>query len=291
MDLIKPRTSNTSIKLSEDNLEKIIQQHSKSFYFASSFLPKEKRLAIWSLYAFCRATDDLVDENPHSNIQEITDWQAQLNNTQPSPNPIIQTFRETIAKFNIPIQYANDLIEGCKSDLTKNRYKNFDELSHYCYQVASTVGLMSCYIIGFNKSHQELVLNQAHKAGIALQLTNIIRDIKEDLTLNRVYLPQEDFEQFNCDYFDPSSWKASNKFKALVKFQIERAQKLYKDSQSGIQHLSVDGRFAINSALTVYEGILTVIQKRNYDVFGQRAYLNLGQKLSKLPQILIKSFQ
>ncbi|MDX1919100.1 MAG: phytoene/squalene synthase family protein [Candidatus Caenarcaniphilales bacterium] len=279
------------------DLEQLIKEHSKSFHFASSFLPEKKKKAIWSLYAFCRTTDDLVDA-PHPNLllkekeeklKLIDEWRQDFHSLRPK-NFVLQNFQNTLEEFKIPEKYAYELIDGCRRDLIQNRYETFAQLSEYCYQVASTVGLMSSYIIGFNKNFEKVVVDNAIKAGIALQLTNIIRDVKEDLERDRIYLPKEDFETFNCDYNSPSTWRGSKEFNELIKFQVSRAHDLYKTSQKGTKHLEPEGRFAINCALTVYEGILDEVVKRNYDVFSQRAFVPFGRKLSMLPLILLKSF-
>lgn len=271
-----------------EDFGEIIKEHSKSFYFASSFLPEKKKQAIWSLYAFCRSTDDLVDNNTLSSLEQVDEWKEDLNSYNPKNN-ILSNFKKTVEEFNIPIIYANELIDGCRRDLVQNRYATFPELSEYCYQVASTVGLMSTYIVGFNRFFAHVVTENAIKAGIALQLTNIIRDVKEDLDRNRIYLPEEDFKACNCDYNDPQSWKNSKEFKSLIKLQVTRARNYYKTSHKGIKHLDLEGRFSINCALTVYEGILSEVEKRDYDVLSERAYVSLPKKLALLPLILVKS--
>lgn len=282
------QSKNLFLTSKTEDLGQIIKEHSKSFYFASSFLPEKKKKAIWSLYAFCRTTDDLVDNNTLSSLDLVDEWKEDLNSLNPK-NEILSAFKKTVEEFNIPIIYANELIDGCRRDLIQNRYKTFAELSGYCYQVASTVGLMSSYIVGFNRFYEHVVTENAIKAGIALQLTNIIRDVKEDLDRNRIYLPEEDFKTCNCDYNHPEIWKESKEFKALIKVQIKRARDFYKTSHKGIKHLEMEGRFAINCALTVYEGILSEVEKKDLDVLSERAFVPLPKKLALLPLILVKS--
>jgi phytoene synthase len=266
----------------EHELREIISYHSKTFYFATQFLPSAKRIAIWSLYAFCRSTDDLIDCQPNKTnqelINEIDDWKADLLSDEPN-HKILAHFKTVIETYQIPIQYALDLIEGCKRDLTQKRYTDFAELSNYCYQVASTVGLMSIYIIGFDKNYQKEVEENAIKAGIALQMTNILRDVGEDLQRGRIYIPLKDFESCNCNPGQPEKWKDSKEFYRLLYIQMQRTKNLYAESWKGLKFLNPLGKFAVGVALTIYEGILPEIEKNQYDVLEKRAFVSFWKKL------------
>jgi len=279
---IKESSLSITDELSELRLKEIIYENSKSFYFASQFLPKKQRFAIWSLYAFCRATDDLIDRNENASLAEIDAWEADFNATTPS-NVILSNFKKVVNEYNIPLEYPNDLIAGCRRDLTQKRYETFADLSSYCYQVAATVGLMSAYIVGFDKNHEAEMKEKAIKVGIALQLTNIIRDVGEDLQRGRLYLPLEDFAACSCNPEMPEQWLNTKPFKKLIHLQIKRARALYKEGWSGLRYLGAAGRFSVGTALGVYEEILHSVENNNYDVLNQRAHVTLVKKLSLLP--------
>ena len=169
--------------------ERVIANHSRSFHFASRFLPSEKRMAIRALYAFCRVTDDLVDE-PSSNVAaELESWRRGLDGD--ARDPIAVAWRDTCLRFGVPGIYSQQLIDGVGRDLEPARYESFTSLARYCYGVASTVGLMSMHIIGFKDDE---AVRYAVKMGVALQLTNILRDVGEDLRLGRIYLPEDELE-------------------------------------------------------------------------------------------------
>lgn len=266
--------------------EKIIKANSQSFYFASQFLPTKTKKAIWSLYAFCRLTDNLAD-SPNASLEQLLAWEEDFKQNYPQ-NQILAEFKQIIDEYKIPIKYPLDLIEGCKSDLTAKKYNNFADLAGYCYQVASTVGLMSAYIIGFKPNYKTEMETYALKAGIALQLTNIIRDIKEDLERGRIYLPKDDFAVFNCNYENTASWVESDKFKELINLQIQRARLLYNEAWQGLKYLNPIGALSIAIALGIYENILNSVEKNNYDVFSQRAFVSLFQKVILLPSLLLR---
>lgn len=268
--------------------EKIIKANSQSFYFASQFLPPKAKEAIWSLYAFCRLTDDLAD-NPNASLDKLLAWELDFKQNCPQ-NEILAEFKQIINKYKIPMQYPLDLIAGCKSDLTHKQYNSFAELAEYCYQVASTVGLMSAYILGFKQDYKTEMETYAIKAGIALQLTNIIRDINEDLQRNRIYLPKADFEVFNCNYQNPISWHQNDNFNQLVNLQIQRARLLYAESWAGLKYLKPIGGLSIAIALGVYENILNAVENNDYDVFNQRAFVSFPKKVFLLPYLFFKFF-
>ena len=279
-------------QINEQQLKSIIYAHSKSFFFASSFLSSSQRQAIWALYAFCRATDDLVDlQHQQDDPAKLMDeWKNDLLRPQ-SNSSIIRQFQAVIEQYQIPLQYALELIDGCKRDLTQKSYSTFSELSQYCYQVAATVGLMSVHIIGFDPRYESEMKDKAIKAGVALQLTNIIRDVGEDLDRGRLYLPLEDFAIIGCDPQKPDRWKEQPQFKNLIALQIDRARSLYEEGRRGLKYLEPHGRFAITAALGVYERILNKVEENDYDVLNKRAVVPLSEKILLLPLILWQSLK
>src|SRR5689334_7478542 len=180
-----------SLRKAYRHAEKITAQHSKSFYFASGLLPEEKRAAVRALYAFCRTVDDIVDESADAQQNSRLDyWRAMVESDSFADNNLVAAaWADTLTRYHIPRHYALQLIDGVARDLSQVRYQTFDELATYCYGVASTVGLMSMYIVGFKNNE---AVPYAIKLGVALQMTNILRDVSEDYQNGRLYLPREE---------------------------------------------------------------------------------------------------
>ena len=162
------------------------------------------------------------------------------------------------------------------------RYPTFDALAHYCYGVASTVGLMAMHIIGFESTE---AIPYAVRLGVALQLTNILRDIDEDWRAGRVYLPQDELAAFGLTEGDIAAGRVDDRWRAFMRFQIQRTRSLYDEAMPGIALLDKDGRFAITAAAELYRGILDDIELNDYNVFGRRAHMTTWAKLSRLPAI------
>lgn len=269
--------------------EAITKYHSKTFHLASSLLPPHKRHAVHALYAFCRTVDDSVDASlPHEQGKDLEHWRQIVRTLEPpARSPIASAWVETIRHFKIPNTYALQLIDGVARDMATPQYRTFDELAHYCYGVASTVGLMSMHIIGF---HSDEAIPYAIKLGVALQLTNILRDVGEDIRNGRVYLPEDDLSQFGLTRADLAAHNLDDRWVRFMQYQISRARELYKESHPGLKLLSRDGRFAIAAASGLYEGILGVIERNGYDVFTRRASLSGAQKLRRLPALALSTF-
>jgi phytoene synthase len=262
---------------------KIAAHHSKSFYLASALLPEEKRSAVRALYAFCRTVDDIVDEGSIVGREvELEYWRGLARGgNHPRPDDLVgQAWVDTRSRFHIPAQYALQLIDGVSRDLVQVRYNSFDDLTTYCYGVASTVGLMSMYIVGFKTSE---AVPYAIKLGVALQMTNILRDIGEDVRNGRIYLPQDELKTFGIGETDLANGTIDAKWQEFMKFQIARARQLYTDSAQGIKFLERDGQLAIGAAADFYQGILDTIEANHYDVFTKRASLGALGKLSRIP--------
>jgi phytoene synthase len=268
-----------------DYCTRITKHNSRTFYLASLLLPREKRQAVQALYAFCRSTDDLVDETQDlaSADEVFANWRVRLNNVHPAAHdPVPLAWADVQAQYRIPRGYADQLITGVARDRIQKRYQSFNDLTEYCYGVASTVGLMSMSIIGF-KSRD--ALPYAVKLGIALQLTNILRDIGEDLHTGRLYLPLDELAMFGLTEQDVMARRNDERWQAFMRFQIERVNHLYDEASAGIALLNKDGRFAIGAATKLYRAILNDIEAHNYDVFNRRAYVGTVGKLRRLPRI------
>jgi phytoene synthase len=274
-----------------ENCRQVTQRASKTFYWGSIFLPPPKRRAIWAVYAFCRVIDDLVDEAadtycvghlPGSNTptQAIEGWRRALERLYRSgevgDEPILCAWSDMLESYPVPLEPALDLLEGVVMDLTQKRYQTFDDLYLYCYRVAGTVGLLTAPIFGYR---DETALPRAVDLGIALQLTNILRDVGEDAGRGRIYLPQDELARFRYSEADLMDGVINDAFCQLVRFQIDRANEYYRRAQPGIALLDADCRLAIRLSSTLYHGILDRILINNCNVFTQRASVPLKTKL------------
>ncbi|MBN2709455.1 MAG: phytoene/squalene synthase family protein [Calditrichaceae bacterium] len=257
--------------------------YSKSFFFSATFLPKEKRWETYALYGFCRYADNIID-NPRGRtteelIEEVNSVIREIKiayRLGESEHPIIKSFIHVAKKRNIPIEYPLELMEGVKMDLTRNRYNNFDELYQFAYRVAGVVGLMMSYVLGYK---DESALVYAEQLGVAMQLTNILRDVKEDKEMNRIYLPLDELERFGLTEEDVLSEKMNVRMRRLMKFQVKRAHRYYHEADKGIKMLTPNTQFAIYSASRIYQGILMKIEARNYNPFLGRVFVKQSKKM------------
>ena len=265
--------------------ERITSEYSKSFYFASALLPEEKRSAVRALYAFCRTVDDIVDESTDTEREtELDYWRRMVEAASFSEDDLVAAaWADTLARYHIPRHYALQLIDGVARDLVQTRYQTFDELATYCYGVASTVGLMSMYIVGFHSSD---AVPYAIKLGVALQMTNILRDVGEDYQTGRLYLPREELAFYGVREQDIVEGSVTDNWRQFMKFQIDRTRQLYEASWEGVKMLEREGQFAIGAASVFYQGILDEIEKNDYDVFTRRASLSNWGKASRIPALI-----
>ncbi len=263
--------------------DELTQYHSRTFYMASGLLPLEKRRGVRALYGFCRVSDDLVDRPRSNSIQLLSEWRDKTIDSEPSADNFVAiAWDHTSRKFCIPWLYAEHLIDGVAKDLKKNRYQTFEELASYCYGVACTVGLMSMHIIGFES---EDAIPYAIRLGVALQLTNILRDVGEDWRMGRLYLPQDELVEFGLTEEDIQAGVVTAKWRQFMRYQIERVRSTYKSALPGVQLLDPDGRFAIGAAGELYQAILEKIEMNDYDVFNKRASVGKLGKMRRLPGI------
>jgi phytoene synthase len=262
--------------------EGIARRHSRSFFLSSRFLPAEKRRATRALYAFCRTSDDIVDNPAGEASRALARWVALAQAPQPPPDePVLLAWHDTAARYDVPQALVDELLAGLAMDLLLSRYATFDDLWLYCYRVASVVGLIMMRIVGY----QDGAAPYAVRLGVALQLTNILRDVGEDAARGRIYLPQQDLARFDVGDEEILVGRRSERFRELMRFEIARAQVLYEEAWPGIAMLSADSRFAIGAAAEIYRGILDKIVATDYDVFARRAHLSLVEKLLLLPRV------
>jgi phytoene synthase len=276
-----------SLQKAYKHAELITAEHSKSFHFASGLLPEEKRSAVRALYAFCRTVDDIVDESADDEREARLDyWRTMIETASFENNDLVAAaWADTLSRYHIPRHYALQLIDGVNRDLTQSRYQTFDELATYCYGVASTVGLMSMYIVGFKNND---AVPYAIKLGVALQMTNILRDVGEDYRNGRIYLPREELAFYGIREQDIAEGRITDNWRQFMKFQIERTRHLYKDSWEGVKMLEREGQLAIGAASVFYQGILDEIEKHDYNVFTRRASLSAIGKISRVPSLWLR---
>ncbi|MDP8305394.1 MAG: phytoene/squalene synthase family protein [Candidatus Chlorobium antarcticum] len=277
----------------------IAKHHAKTFYLATLFLPKRLQNPIFAIYALLRTVDDLVD-NAEEKLTKGTitretintlleDWKTRLKACyagETGSDPIMVAWNHTLESYPIAIEHPLELIEGVAMDIEFTPFETFDELYVYCYKVASVVGLMTSEIFGYS---DPAALRHAIDLGIAMQLTNILRDIGEDVDRGRIYIPLEDLERFGYSHEEFMQKTMNEKFRRLMQFQIERARNYYLSSDKGIPMLQKESRLAVALSSVNYSNILKSIEENNYDVFSQRAYRSLSQKLLTIPEVWLKS--
>ena len=283
MKLWKPANEN---RAAFEHARRITAYYSKSFYFSARMLPSEQRWATYALYGFCRYCDNLIDTPRQRTeaeiLREIQFVGEELQiayDTGESEHPVIRAFILVAKAYGIPIAYPLDLLKGVAMDIQQTRYKTFDNLSLFCYRVAAVVGLMMTHVLGYK---DDLAFDYAKQLGIAMQLTNILRDIKEDKEVGRIYLPQRELVRFGVSEREIFDEIMTPQLKALIKFQIERADRYYAEAIPGISLLNTDSQYAIYSAAKIYRGILRKIEARDYNPFLGRVFVPSIEKMGIL---------
>lgn len=247
----------------------VARTQAKNFYYSFVLLSKPQRDAMCAIYAFMRYCDDLSDGPEAARDKRVMDrWRSELDDALErgkfGPNACWPAFADSVARYRIPHQYFHDMIDGVSSDLEPRDIETFDELYRYCYQVASVVGLTITHVFGF-EDPQALVL--AEKCGIAFQLTNIIRDVKEDQELGRSYLPREDRERFSD-------------LRELLAFEASRAKQYYADSAPLVGMVHAESRASLWALIEIYRRLLMKIEASGFDVMHGRIRLTTAQKLA-----------
>lgn len=260
-----------------------IDSNKTNFLYSVLMLPEEKKSALRTVYSFCRKTDDIVDDNKFSKevkYENLLNWKNELQNAFNGGSKIdlLNSLNVVVEKFKIPYEPFFDLIKGMELDLKKNRYLNFDELLQYCYYVASTVGLICIEILKYNFEETK---EYAKNLGIALQLTNILRDIKKDISDERIYIPVEDLIRFNYTEQDLIQNKFNDSFIALMKFQVSRNKTYYEKAEKFLNNEDKKRLYMAMIIQKTYFKILGKIEKINYNIFNKKV------KVSKLRRIFI----
>ncbi|KAL4622185.1 hypothetical protein ACB092_06G279700 [Castanea dentata] len=268
----------------------VCAEYAKTFYLGTLLMTPERRRAVWAIYVWCRRTDELVDgpNATHITPKALERWETRLNDLfEGRPYDMYDAaLSDTVSKYPVDIQPFKDMIEGMRLDLRKSRYENFDELYLYCYYVAGTVGLMSVPVMGIapeSKASTESVYNAALALGIANQLTNILRDVGEDASRGRVYLPQDELAQAGLSDEDIFRGKVTDKWRSFMKGQIKRARMFFDEAEKGVAELSSASRWPVWASLLLYRQILDAIEANDYNNFTKRAYVGKAKKLISLP--------
>ena len=265
-----------SLKASYAFCRRIARTRARNFYYSFLLLSRERKNAMCAIYAFMRYCDD-ISEGADASRQGIERWRHDLDLAlagQYAENPLWPAFHDTVRRFGIPREYFYEMIAGVSSDLEPRQVQTFDELYRYCYQVASVVGLTILYIFGFESSEGPAL---AEKCGIAFQLTNILRDVREDFENGRVYIPMEDIRRFGANLK-----KRDENFARLMSFEAERARRYYNESRPLIELVDVRSRPSLWAIIEIYRRLLDRIERSNFDVLEKRIRVPTWEKLGIL---------
>jgi phytoene synthase len=272
----------------------ILREHGKTFYVMAKLLGPTRGKAIAAIYGFARTSDDTVDvpdadKRPDEIQQELDDMKVELIRAVSGVSrcPRYAVLGETVRKYSIEIYPFDDLLKGVAMDLKKVRYESFEELELYCYRVAGTIGLMITPVAGYEKNSQALFF--AKRLGTAFQLTNILRDIGDDLNRGRIYLPKDELKRFGLDENDLIRSCNDNRFKRFMDFQIDRAFSIYREGLQLIPLVkTIGGRIAFQFAVEAYSSILHKIRENDYDVYSKRAHLTFWEKIKMIPGCIVR---
>ncbi|MBI2913595.1 MAG: presqualene diphosphate synthase HpnD [Chloroflexi bacterium] len=274
-----------------DHCQALTKREAKNFYYGFMLLPGQQRRSIYAAYAFARECDDIVDAGLPSQeaAVQLAAYRESLDRClQGRPQgSVFLALRDAINRYRIPQEYFYRLIDGVEMDLTVRRYQSFHELKRYCYLVASVVGLISIEIFGYRGGEQ--AREYAASLGIALQLTNILRDVQEDLQRDRIYLPQNELARFAYAEDDLCAGVATDTFRRLMAFQVTRAGEYYKRGRLLFPYLPRRARACVGVMAGIYSRILDDIQRQPETVLRRRLSLSAGQKLALAGRELVRS--
>jgi phytoene synthase len=256
--------------------QRVARTRARNFYYSFLLLSREQREALCAIYAFMRYCDD-ISEGEGASREGIERWRQDLDcalEGRFGSNLLWPAFHDTVQRYNIPHEYFYEMIDGVSSDLQPKQLQTFDELYRYCYQVASVVGLTIIHIFGFESPE---ALQLAEKCGIAFQLTNILRDVREDRENGRIYLPQEDIRKFGADLA-----VHDERFVKLMSFEAARARAYYDESRPLIALVHKRSRPSLWALIEIYRRLLTRIERSNFNVLEKRIRVPTWEKLSIL---------
>lgn len=267
-----------------EKCREITRRYGTSFYFATQFFPKEARDGIYAIYAFARIPDEIVDDpaktDRKASINELRDWRRQWLEAMAagrSDDEVMNAIVYALKKYDIPIEYGEAFLKSMFQDEEKTSYRNYAELEDYMYGSAGVIGLMVTRVVGYST---EAAFPFAVKLGYAFQMTNFLRDIREDCDeLGRIYMPEDELQQFGLDRREIFTHVTDERFTHFMQFQIERTRQLYREALPGIKLLNWRGRLAVRVSYVLYKAILNEIERANYNVYAGRVRTNTRQKL------------
>ena len=293
-DPIADLAMNSQLEAAYAECRRITRSAARNFYYAFLVLPPDRRDALSAVYAFMRHSDDLSD-NPgltcSQREEKLAEWRNALHRTvqgELAADSVLLALADAQRRFKIPLQLFDQLVEGTRMDVAAQgeaiHYQTFDDLRRYCYHVASVVGLICIRIFGYRDPAAEPL---AEQCGLAFQLTNIIRDVKEDAAMGRVYLPEEDLRRFgrSASELDPAHLKNGfdgRSFRPLLEFEADRARELYRAADQLLLLIDEESRPALWVLVEIYRRLLEKIAARNYDVFHEKVRLTAPEKLGVL---------
>lgn len=278
--------SAAAVRASYRHCEKIAKERAKNFYYSFLLLEKPKRDAMCAVYAFMRHCDDLSDD-PAARAsgaaeQNISMWRVELDralNGHKMENPIWPAFCDTVDRYTIPHRFFHEMIDGVMSDIRPQQMETFENLYEYCYKVASVVGLTIIHIFGYSNVRALLL---AEKCGIAFQITNILRDVREDAEMGRVYIPAEDLHRYGVTVEQLTGGVEDDRFRRLMKYEAARAQSYYDESAELIKLIDRRSRRSLWALRAIYQLLLKKIERNNFDVLSKRINVSSAMKLTLL---------
>lgn len=279
-----------SVAESFDYCRALARRTARNFYYSFLTLPRDRLQAMCVLYSFMRVTDDLGDSDqpPAARAAALRDWQTGLLaacQSGASEHPVLPALVDVVGRYRIPVRYLLDVIAGVEMDLQPVSFPTFDRLADYCYHVAGAVGLACIHLWGF---HDDRAPQAAIDCGMAFQLTNILRDLREDAERGRIYLPAEDLQQFCLTPAELASGDGNERFARLMQFEVSRAREYYARARPLYDYLDPPGKPILETMLRIYGGLLDEIERRRYDVFTRRIELSCGRKLFIAGHVLMR---
>jgi len=274
--------SDERLQTSYAHCMRVARTEARNFYYSFTVLTPEKKAAMCAIYAFMRHSDDVSDEEAPDGGRgaRMAAWRAALDRALAGDygdDPILPAFHDTVKRYAIPERLFHELIDGVEMDLTETRYETFEDLHRYCYLVAGVVGLVCLYVWGFDGGDKAYA--PAEACGLAFQLTNILRDVKEDAERGRIYLPQEDLRRFGCTDEDVLHGVFTEPLRELIRFEAVRAREYYERALPLMEMIHPEGRPTFVIMYRIYRGLLDRIEERRYDVFSMRARLSTARKI------------
>ncbi len=275
--------SSAELELAYADCRSITRREAKNFYYAVVTLPQDKRKAIYAAYSFCRQCDDSVDEaaSPEAKLSALAYMQDNLDLAYQgrAATPVFLALADTADRYDIPQEYFSEIIRGVESDLVKTRYRDFDELREYCYRVASVVGLVCLQIFEYRDGAAR---EYAVDLGLAMQLTNIIRDVREDWNMGRVYLPQDEMARFGYTEEQLAAGIHNDAFVELLRFQGQRARSYFRSGFRLLPYLSRRSRACPAALGAIYSRVLDRIEDSGYDVLNEQRIALSGSEKARI---------